>query len=116
MEYNLGKLHGKTTIYFSWGIENALYDAGKEVTSWIVKEDQAFFTRTGEVKTALDKDTYRNNLRWQKPKEMPKGGLADDEELKGGLADDEEQKGALADAAWEDQPGYVFRGALAEDK
>ena len=47
---------------------------------------------------------------------MPKGGLADDEELKGGLADDEEQKGALADAAWEDQPGYVFRGALAEDK
>ena len=35
---------------------------------------------------------------------------------KGGLADDEEQKGSLADAAWEDQPGYVFRGALAEDK
>ena len=34
---------------------------------------------------------------------------------KGGLADDEEQKGSLADAAWKDQPGYVFRGALAPD-
>ena len=47
---------------------------------------------------------------------MPKGGLADDEEEKGGLADDEEVKGGLADnVAWEDQPGYVEKGALADD-
>ena len=32
-----------------------------------VEEDQAFFTRTGEVKTALDEETYKNNLDGYEP-------------------------------------------------
>ena len=61
-EYNLDKRHGKVTHYLYGKIWNYLYDDGKFVAEAIVKEDWAFFTRDGEVKTAFDKDTYKNNL------------------------------------------------------
>ena len=75
-ECNLNKLHGKRTFYYASGkIVNQLWNDNKKIAFATVKEDQAFFTRDGEVKTALDKDTYLNNLGgW-----MVKGGLADDD-------------------------------------
>ena len=53
---------------------NELKEDKIESASAFVKEHQAFFTRNGEVKTALDRNTYQDNLGgW-----VLKGGLADD--------------------------------------
>ena len=57
-EWKDGELHGKQTRYYSDGkIYNSLQDR-EEIVRAEFKKDQAFFTCTGEVQTALDDDTY----------------------------------------------------------
>ena len=67
-ERNLNQVCGKSTSYSkveneSTVITNYLYNVnGKVVASTEVEEHRAFFSRNGEVKTALDKNTCRDNL------------------------------------------------------